>query len=147
MTYFWSRIETHTTHMSQLAKVGRSLLRRRRLVADTCPAARAFRTIAGAGSLDAIPADLAAAFPRNRARNEALLEKLKERSAYAAQGGGEKAIARHTLKNKKMLVLRLRVRRGFGSFSGLRLKSPNSRSFCITSSFGLLHTPYIRPQH
>jgi 3-methylcrotonyl-CoA carboxylase beta subunit len=76
----------------------------------TFRAVRAFRTIAGAGPLTALPADAAgaaaaaASHAANRAHNERLLERLQEASAHAALGGGEKAIARHTLKNKKMLV-------------------------------------------
>lgn len=56
-------------------------------------------------------------FKQNLARAEEMVAHLKERTTYAEGGGGEKAIVRHTQKNKKMLV-RERVKRLLDDESG-----------------------------
>jgi len=72
-----------------------------RVLSTTVPRhTRKFNVIA----TDSLSNDVDLDLSGNRKRNENLLLLLEKKSLFASLGGGEKAIQRHTIKNKKLLV-------------------------------------------
>ena len=72
-----------------------------RVLGTTVPRhTRKFNVIVTDSLSDDVDLDLSG----NRKRNETAIQRLEELSLFAELGGGEKAIQRHTIKNKKLLV-------------------------------------------